>query len=632
MFWDKSILPASLISGREAKKLLPDDSTSKAAPKNSATGNMFGNQKVRSFSGKRLPASTRKYPPIDVRANFTTCQRWGVVTTIFEPTDAVARVANSPSWCLVIVPDLTTPDHYMAKLKSLNATTTRERANVDNIFYFSIKKQRERQNMHGPIGKLFRATPWKHFCRKNLGYLFAIMHGAEFIFDFDDDNYIQLDDNGLPVEILPQGKDRTKMKLSNVSVVMQGANAFNHHPIMGASVEDSWPRGFPISLIQNNYTQGEVAYESDLTFATRDKEIGVIQFLADGDPDIDAIHRLTRPLPMTFEGTKSVLVPVHAYTPYNAQATIHTKNAFWALLLPGTVPGRVSDIWRSYFAQCIFADTRLRLVFSPPIIDQKRNAHDYLGDFDAERDLYDKSGQLIEYLSEWDSVSDTIPKRMEDLWIDMYERGYIEIDDVFAVQLWLGALIQAGYKFPPLKRRHRNVAVMGQFNYADRNSTVHDVIFWTQKLRERFDTVAAAGPFSESQMKQLQAHSITVSSYNFDAGYLSPLRNTKDMLLSFKNSTKIKGVLYTHDDGIVNITELSLGKYPFPTDKMMMTDYFDAEFARVPATFGYRAFPDGHTEISAFNKSASFETYDKMFDEFLMPNWEKWGWNHFNTG
>ena len=30
--------------------------------------------------------------------------------------------------------------------------------------------------------------PWNHFGRKNLGYLYAIQHGADVIFDFDDDN------------------------------------------------------------------------------------------------------------------------------------------------------------------------------------------------------------------------------------------------------------------------------------------------------------------------------------------------------------------------------------------------------------------------------------------------------------
>ena len=177
---------------------------------------------------------------------------------------------------------------------------------------------------------------------------------------------------------------------------------------MKASVDESWVRGFPIDLIQDDHTWGKVAYEFDLPFKTKSKEIGVIQFIADGNPDIDAMHQLST---FPVEDVKSVLEPTHAYAPYNAQATIHTHNALWgAMLLPGTVPGRISDIWCLYFAQYIFADTGLQLVLSPPKIYQERNEHNYLGDFDVEQDLYAKSGKLIEYLSQCDCEKcDTVP-------------------------------------------------------------------------------------------------------------------------------------------------------------------------------------------------------------------------------
>jgi len=91
---------------------------------------------------------------------------------------------------------------------------------------------------------------------------------------------------------------------------------------MGASVKDSWARGFPLELIQNKYTRGQAAYQTKLKFvddtdSTRPNNVGVIQFLADGNPDIEAIHRLSRPLPMTFPlaGAPSVLVPRHANVP-----------------------------------------------------------------------------------------------------------------------------------------------------------------------------------------------------------------------------------------------------------------------------------------------------------------------------
>ena len=31
------------------------------------------------------------------------CARWGVVTTIYEPNEAIVRASSLPSWCLVII-------------------------------------------------------------------------------------------------------------------------------------------------------------------------------------------------------------------------------------------------------------------------------------------------------------------------------------------------------------------------------------------------------------------------------------------------------------------------------------------------------------------------------------------------
>jgi hypothetical protein len=186
--------------------------------------------------------------------------------------------------------------------------------------------------------------------------------------------------------------------------------------------------------------------------------------------------------------------------------------------------------------------------------------------------------------------------------------------------MWLGALAQVGYEFPPLKRRHRNVAVMGQFNYADKPSIVRDVIYWTQKNRERFDTVVAAGPFSRRQMKEFEDNSIIAVSSHIDGddnvfkGYFSPLDNLKSRLLSFKDSSKIEGVIYTHDDGILNVTELSRSEYPFPTDQIIAINSF--HYARKR----YRIFPDGHLET--VNKQKSFDSITDKYDILPLTPWD----------
>ena len=44
------------------------------------------------------------------------------------------------------------------------------------------------------------------------------------------------------------------------------------------------------------------------------------------------------------------------------------RPAFWSALLPTTVPGRVSDIWRSYVAQPILWASGYRLGFTAPTV------------------------------------------------------------------------------------------------------------------------------------------------------------------------------------------------------------------------------------------------------------------------
>ena len=51
-------------------------------------------------------------------------------------------------------------------------------------------------------------------------------------------------------------------------------------------------------------------------------KVAVIQSLADNDPDVDAVYRMTQPLPFNFaKSGQPVAVPSNRLSPYNAQAT-----------------------------------------------------------------------------------------------------------------------------------------------------------------------------------------------------------------------------------------------------------------------------------------------------------------------
>jgi hypothetical protein len=75
----------------------------------------------------------------------------------------------------------------------------------------------------------------------------------------------------------------------------------------------------------------------------------------------------------------------------------------------------------------------LRLLFSPALVRQDRNVHNYLADFDSEGDLYLRAMRLLEQLRDWAPSDDALKAPhplaacMEELWVMMYEHGYLKV-------------------------------------------------------------------------------------------------------------------------------------------------------------------------------------------------------------
>jgi hypothetical protein len=138
------------------------------------------------------------------------------------------------------------------------------------------------------------------------------------------------------------------------------------------------------------------------------------------------------------------------FMPYNAQATLHGYDSLWGLLLPCTVHGRVTDIWRAYFTQRLLWDIGSRIAFSTPWVTQYRNVHSYLADFNSELPLYQQSGELVRVLREWRPSAPSLPGRIEELYVLMYEMGILGHNDVKLAQAWLLDLEKAGYRFPAI--------------------------------------------------------------------------------------------------------------------------------------------------------------------------------------
>ena len=285
------------------------------------------------------------------------CSQWAVVTTIFKPFEVFTLIRSRKDWCVVVVAGVksVSRNRYLAR-----------RVKGSHVVYLSLNDQEEQFPLMASY------LPLNNIGRKNIGYVYAIQHGAKYIWDFDNDiiGYI----------------DFEKMKMESM-----------------------------------------------------ESKIAIYQSLANLQPDVDALFRLKRKTPVFFKSNHSShghhVIPNKIFTPFNAQATLWTKQSFLYLSLPISMNGRVSDIWRSYIAQFFLNKFEIgHLAFTPPFVVQKRNYHDIIRDFQAEHPLYLQSQKFIELLTGEDAFKNY--NNLKDVYLDLYRRKYIEIEDLHFIMAW----------------------------------------------------------------------------------------------------------------------------------------------------------------------------------------------------
>lgn len=264
------------------------------------SGSIFKGGSVNTFTGPLLFAGTQQTTAETAARAALLSQglwsaKWAVCTTIFRPSEAIMGVAAMEGWMVVVVGDKGSAD--------FNFT-------APNLVYLTTKDQ---QALLRPLGQLGDLLPYKHFGRKNVGYLYAIAHRAEVIWDFDDDNVLK---PGV-TPAMPAADTIRTLQFPNSTAPCQ---AYNVYPdflpsAARAGQPHAWPRGFPLDLIRKpcNYS----------LVPGRVTSIAVVQSLADNDPDVDGIFRLTRGVPFDFEASvkHSIAVPQGTLTPWNAQVS-----------------------------------------------------------------------------------------------------------------------------------------------------------------------------------------------------------------------------------------------------------------------------------------------------------------------
>jgi hypothetical protein len=318
-----------------------------------------------------------------------------VITSINELTKGVRQFLQFEGWDLIFVADKATP--------AIDATS------YNNLDFFSV----DDQEAFG--GELASTLPYGHYGRKNLGYLKAFDEGYDRIAETDDDNIPKND-----WDLWLSGDDLIRLvrgpKYPNVYREFTDA--------------DIWPRGYPLEEIRTDHDpEIERVDPSKL-------DIGVVNGLADRDPDVDAIHRLVVDELVWFDDREPIALSEGVYCPFNSQNTLWFPGTYAYMYLPTTVTYRFTDILRSFVTLRGFQAIDRQVAFTRPSVVQERNPHDLMVDFEAEIGCYTQGPEAVKTLEATDLKGDP-QADLRAMYRSLYEADIVDRAELNRVNAWL---------------------------------------------------------------------------------------------------------------------------------------------------------------------------------------------------
>ena len=309
-------------------------------------------------------------------------KKYIVTTTINKPTKATLKfceIAENKDWTFVIVGDTKTPhDDYVSLEK-----------HYKNIIYLSPEQQEEL------YPELSENIGWKTIQRRNIGFVFSYDKGAEIVATVDDDNipYDSWGDN------LLLGQSVEVDLYENISCNYFDALSVTEH-------SDLWHRGYPIEF---------VPIKNNIEYKGKTKITPLIQAeFWDGDPDIDAICRLSKKPIIKFK--EFYPFTTNQLTPFNSQNTfLHRDVLKYYSVLPNI--GRMDDIWGAYILQKYFTNS---IVFTKASVYQERNPQDLVLNLENEIFGYRNTLRLLEDL---DNFVSYLPEKTMN-YINIYQKHF----------------------------------------------------------------------------------------------------------------------------------------------------------------------------------------------------------------
>lgn len=350
---------------------------------------------------------------------FTTINHPAILRDLYENIQRHGHLDEVKVW---VVGDRKTPSSaatLAAEVSALGLETV----------YFDI----EAQDKWGRQFALYPLIPYNTDGRRVFGYLRALEDGCELMISIDDDNFPTSDDfvgfHRRTGQAWRQPMLKEPSRFHNVCEYL----VFEPSRLV-------FPRGFPFQL------RGQIN-QPQLVPSPEGAVIGVTEGLWFDEPDVDATTWLNGKIKgVDYKGPDAVVFDASTWSPVNTQNTSVVRElipAFVFVTMAWPVPGgkldRYGDIWGGYFLLALMRGTRHHVAFGRPLVEHRRNPHNYVDDLRYEFWGMILTDWLLEILrSSFKPTGSAMPERVLEL------ADFLEAEAIKRLPAWCPAEI-AGF-------------------------------------------------------------------------------------------------------------------------------------------------------------------------------------------
>ena len=352
--------------------------------------------------------------------------KWIVIMAFNPPSDSIINLANNiNNWKIVVIGNSKTTDSNWNIF-----------INSSNLIYLSI----EEQNKLGY--KILKYLDEDTLYRKNIGYLFAIQHGAKEIYELEENLNI--------------GNLKSLNININNTYICYGNNPSPYeqnmiNPYAHFCESNIWPRGFLINDIPNDYNKS--IYYTNIN-QIKLKPL-VYQGLINKIPDLDSLFLLTsgkkeENLNITFIQNFPLLYLPGNYVPINSKNTKYLYEIFPFLMLPVTINESISDIIRGYILERFVFGYGGMIVFHNSDIYNENSTIDN-SKLSEEKYLFFNLKKILEIIKSNKIYSFENPKNPKELLFqilsELIKNNFLRNEDITLYKAFLLDLSNIGYHF-----------------------------------------------------------------------------------------------------------------------------------------------------------------------------------------